>query len=578
MPSSVERFLTELAESGLVSQDTIRFVIDGAVGQTGSGEELAARLVQEGRLTQYQADSLLMGNGRTLVLGNYTILDAIGAGGMGVVLKAEHRRMKRKVALKILPQSATDSDESVKRFCREVQAAAKLNHPNIITTYDADEAKGVHFYIMEYVDGCDLARLVEERGPLPVGVAVSCILQSARGLAYAHSEGIVHRDIKPSNLMLDYSGTVQILDMGLARLQDCDTEGSSDLTGAGVILGTIDYMSPEQALDTQHADHRADVYSLGATLHYLITGQAMLAGKTRGQKMQTLLSTSQTQTATLLCRRDDVPTELEEIFQRMTARSLESRYQSMDEVVTALTQFASDHASVSSAQAFDFKAVATRTPTAQAGLSSSALERLIEDRSVATTLVQPHGVEFSEQTAPDLPGVTSGISPRVPSTVLGQYQTRRFPWTLLVASSLFLAAFAGGTALLLQARAGTLHITIPDGLAGPVTVDLDGESKKIRGRDDNVVTVDVAAGTHDRLRVMVAPDCSQMPTKALSLMRVTRSASWPDSPPRSMEGTAVSTRSLRQVHKRSHRISHCSSTASTISSNSPSSSCPQRCR
>src|SRR6185369_1273125 len=185
---------------------------------------------------------------------NYVILDKLGQGGMGVVLKAEHKRMKRLVALKVLSPAFTKTPEALRRFQREVEAAAKLRHPNIVAADDADAAGGVHFLVMEYVEGSDLSALVKKSGPLPVEKALHCILQAARGLEYAHGEGIIHRDIKPANLLLDNKGTVKILDMGLARVAaSAAGEGQADLTGAGQIVGTVDYMAPEQAMNTRLA-------------------------------------------------------------------------------------------------------------------------------------------------------------------------------------------------------------------------------------------------------------------------------------------------------------------------------------
>ena len=171
-----------------------------------------------GKLTKYQAQAVYQGKTKGLVFGEYVVLDKLGEGGMGVVLKAQHRRMDRLVAIKVLSSAAMKQAGAVERFHREVEAAAKLAHPNIVTAYDAGEHQGMHYLAMEYVEGKDLATVVKEHGPLAVRQAVECIFQAARGLQYAHEQGIIHRDIKPGNLLLDKKGTVKILDMGLARI------------------------------------------------------------------------------------------------------------------------------------------------------------------------------------------------------------------------------------------------------------------------------------------------------------------------------------------------------------------------
>ncbi len=224
---------------------------------------------------------------RGLLIGNYLILDKLGQGGMGMVFKARHRRLGRVGALKILPPSFARDRSAVLRFRREVEAAGRLKHPNVVAALDADEDRGVHFLVMDYVEGKDLDHIVRERGPLPVGQAVDCLIQAARGLEAAHAAGIVHRDIKPGNLMLDQAGAVRVLDLGLARIADAanpfNKTAARRLTESGMYMGTIDFMAPEQAEDSHRVDHRADIYSLGCTLFYLLTGREPFPGENRTQ-------------------------------------------------------------------------------------------------------------------------------------------------------------------------------------------------------------------------------------------------------------------------------------------------------
>ena len=240
------------------------------------------------------------------------------------------------MALKTLPPAAVDSPDKVKRFQREARAAAKLDHANIVTTHDAHESDGVHFLVMEYVKGKDLNKVVTANGPQPVGKAMNYLLQAAQGLEHAHKQGIIHRDIKPANLLLDENGVLKILDMGLARIEssgDDDKTVSQELTTAGTVMGTVAYMAPEQAVDTHVADHRSDIYSLGCTLHFLLTGRSPYRESTT---MKTLMAHREQPIPSLSNDRDDVSEELIAVYHRMLAKKPEDRFQSMTEVIEAL--------------------------------------------------------------------------------------------------------------------------------------------------------------------------------------------------------------------------------------------------
>jgi serine/threonine protein kinase len=328
---AVDQFVHDLVESKLLTAAEVRAVLGGLSPEIRSdARRVAGELVRQGKLTRYQAAMLLQGRTRGFLMGNYTILDKLGAGGMGMVFKAEHRRMKRVVALKLVPPDRMKKPEAVARFQREVEAAARLSHPNIVTAYDADRAKGVHFLVMEYVEGGDLQQTVRRQGPLPVGQAVDCVLQAARGLAHAHAAGIVHRDITPANLLLNDRGVVKILDMGLAHVEEVS---DPDRQAETVIMGTMDYLAPEQAANPAAADQRSDVYSLGCTLFFLLTGRPVYRGETAIEK---LLAHRKAPIPSLCAQRPEVPETLDRVFQRMAAKRPEDRYASMEDVVAAL--------------------------------------------------------------------------------------------------------------------------------------------------------------------------------------------------------------------------------------------------
>lgn len=332
MPLSVEQFTQRLTSCGVMSEDDLRDWIAAVPVEKrpSDGEQLARELVKQRRLTAWQAQAIYSGKGASLILGNYLILDKLGQGGMGMVLKAEHQRMKRVVALKVLSPDAVKTPDSVRRFEREVQAAAKLEHQNIVTAYDADRANNTTFLVMQFVDGDDLSAIVKKSGPMAVDRAVDCVLQAARGLEFAHQRGVIHRDIKPHNLLLGKDGVLKILDMGLARIEDpTGSSHEATLTGTGAVMGTIDYMSPEQALDTKTADAKSDIYSLGCTLFYLLMGGVPYPADT---VMKRLLAHRESPIPTL----DAAPPAVAAIFRRMVAKKPQDRHGSMTEVIADL--------------------------------------------------------------------------------------------------------------------------------------------------------------------------------------------------------------------------------------------------
>lgn len=278
----------------------------------------------------------------------YEVHELVGKGGMGDVFRARHQMMDRTVALKVINRDLVRKPAAIDRFHREVKAAARLSHPNIVTAYDAEQADDLHFLVMEYVDGTDLSRIVKEQGPLPVETACDYIKQAATGLQHAHELGMVHRDIKPHNLMVTDNGIVKILDFGLASLapvaaSDIDeAEPGESLTMAGSIMGTPDFISPEQAEDAHQVDIRSDIYSLGTTLYFLLSGKPPFA---EGSVMHKLNCHAQVEPEPIQNIQADAPDELAEVLRRMMAKDANERFQTPAEVADALAPFVDRHRS-----------------------------------------------------------------------------------------------------------------------------------------------------------------------------------------------------------------------------------------
>ncbi|WP_145174463.1 serine/threonine-protein kinase [Rubripirellula lacrimiformis] len=286
----------------------------------------------------------------------YEVLQAIGQGGMGSVYKSRHRLMDRLVAIKVIKPELIRNAKTVQRFQREVKAAARLSHPNIVTAFDAEQVGELHLLVMEHVDGIDLAELVKQRGPLSIPVACECIVQVAAGLQHAFENGMVHRDIKPQNLMLMSESknhlresplklpgiTIKILDFGLASFAMPDDSGENakaathSITAIGTFMGTPDYVAPEQAQDARQADVRSDLYSLGATLHFLLYGRPP-----RAKKEAEELGVDQAKAASLKDAIDQqqVPGSLRDVIKRMMSPDPKDRFQTPSEVIEALTPF-----------------------------------------------------------------------------------------------------------------------------------------------------------------------------------------------------------------------------------------------
>lgn len=335
MPVTVEQFGKSLVTAGIATADELRawWTAKPAAERPRDAETFAKLWLQLGKLTDYQSQVLLQGKPAALTFSNYLLLLKLGAGASGHVFKARHKTSGRTVAIKVLAQSLASNEKAVKRFHREMQATAQLTHPNIVRAVDAGEYNSQHFMVMEFVDGEDLSNRVKNQGPLDAEFATKCILQSARGLEYVHSQGIIHRDIKPGNLLCDRQGNIKILDLGLVRYEEPEEATGENLTGTQQVMGTIDYMSPEQVVDTRHADARSDVYSLGCTLWFLLTGRKLYDAKGVVDRIM------KHRTGPIPELDKEVPgasPQLAAVFTKMVAKQPNDRYQSMTEVCAAL--------------------------------------------------------------------------------------------------------------------------------------------------------------------------------------------------------------------------------------------------
>jgi serine/threonine-protein kinase len=348
-PSRTE-LLAFLEQSGLLSAPQAQQLTGSNDAALADVKALVRELVGRNWLTGYQANQLLKGEGEGLVLGPFRLLDRLGEGGMGEVFRAYHVSMGRVVALKIIPEARVSNATAVARFYREVRAVATLSHPNIVTAFEVGQAGQTHFLAMEHVDGIDLARLVQQSGPLSIAMACEYVRQAAVGLQHAHEKGLVHRDIKPGNLMVarpspDEPPVVKILDFGLARFES-ESTATERLTQLGKIVGTVDYMAPEQAQNPRTADIRADIYSLGCTLFYLLTGEAPFRGDDAAEKIAARVLGD---APSVREARPEVPPALERVLARMMARDPAERYQTPGEVAKALEPHTRDDKQVRAA-------------------------------------------------------------------------------------------------------------------------------------------------------------------------------------------------------------------------------------
>jgi serine/threonine protein kinase len=338
---AVEDFLNCLRRSGLVDEDQADGLIEPlaqAGVDVGDVKRVAAALVKNQTLTAWQAENLLRGKRRGFVLGKYRLLSLLGRGANSSVYVAEHSLMHRRCAIKILPAKNLGSS-ALARFQQEARAIAVLDHTNIVRAYDLGQDKDgktvIHFFVMELVDGESFEDRVTRDGPLPAVEAANLIRQSADGLGHAHASGVIHRDIKPANLLVDRQGCVKILDLGLAKMSTILSADDS------AVMGTADFLAPEQALDANKADARSDIYSLGCTFYLLLSGQAPFPGGTLSERLVRHIFETP---APLASKRPELQPDLVALVDRMLAKNPDERIQTCAEVSALLRNWLLKHA------------------------------------------------------------------------------------------------------------------------------------------------------------------------------------------------------------------------------------------
>ena len=411
-----------MERSGIVPEDRLKTAL-AELSQKSNGkpvkvDALTAHLIGTGLLTQWHCDKLLAGKYKGFFLGKYKLLGHLGTGGMSSVYLAEHKLSGQKRAIKVLPKKRVSDKSYLDRFYREGKAAASLNHPNIVRIYDICNSAETHYMVMEWVDGIDLYELVKKDGPLSFDDATNYIIQAAEGLAHAHQKNLVHRDIKPANLLLARDGVVKILDLGLALMRE-ETESLTVLYNEKV-MGTADYLAPEQAVNSHEVDLRADIYSLGCTLYYLLTGHPPFPEGTLAQR----IAMHQTRDpAPITDSRPDCPQPLVEICNCMMKKNVNERPQSSFQVQELLQAFreSGELALESLAAAFDIKARTKTTATTNgknqpAKVAALPAGKMKSPFSISTSKSGKRA-DSSPSSKKTLPGIRSK-KPPIPTWVL----------------------------------------------------------------------------------------------------------------------------------------------------------------
>lgn len=338
---SANSFLKLVEKSGIADPESLKPAIAAAkkkaqeTGAAVTAMGLAEHLIEYSLITKWQSEKFLAGKYKGFFLGKFKLLGHLGSGGMSSVYLARHRISNQLRAIKVLPRKKVADKSYLDRFYLEARIAASLNDPNVVRIYDICEESGVHYMVMEYVKGEDLLELVNRAGPLKFSDAARYIFEACEGLKHAHDKELVHRDIKPANLLLNEKQDVKILDLGLALVNQDDSESLTVLYNEKV-MGTADYLSPEQAVNSHGVDLRADIYSLGCTLYFLLVGHPPFPKGTLAQR----IAAHQTKEPTPVNKlRADTPPMLQDIIETMMRKEPDDRLQTCEEVQAALQHF-----------------------------------------------------------------------------------------------------------------------------------------------------------------------------------------------------------------------------------------------
>lgn len=336
-PPAVDGFLKNILRSGLLDRTRLQAaLVNVPREQRNDARSLANHLIQGGHLSRFQAHKILKGSWRGLVLGPYQVLAPIGRGGMSAVFLARDDRSGELLALKVLPRSRAEKRQRA-RFRREMRLSQQVDHPHLAATYSAGKIDNIYFIAMEYIPGQSLSRLVNTDGPLDIPRTARLISEVAAGLDYAHNQGLIHRDIKPSNIMVTPRDHAKVLDLGLALIEGEEVLDVTVVGGKGYIVGTMDYIAPEQTTNAATVDRRADIYSLGCTLYFAIAGRPPFPGGTSKEKIRRQRTE---EPISLFDLNPALPLPFVLLVQRMMAKDPDDRPYTAAEIVKELRPWA----------------------------------------------------------------------------------------------------------------------------------------------------------------------------------------------------------------------------------------------